>query len=61
MSITSEPIAENAADTGGKRRRRGKGLHQGEGRLAFLLLAPTLIMLAVIVGTRSSRPSINRS
>ncbi len=50
MSITSEPIAENAADTGGKRRRRGKGLHQGEGRLAFLLLAPTLIMLAVIVG-----------
>lgn len=52
MSITSEPIAENAADTGGKRRRRKKAttIRQGEGRLAFLLLGPTLIMLALIVG-----------
>jgi ABC-type sugar transport system permease subunit len=50
MSITSEPIAENAADTGGKRRRRGRSLHEGEGRLAFLLLGPTILMLALIVG-----------
>ncbi|GLY26704.1 sugar ABC transporter permease [Kineosporia sp. NBRC 101731] len=52
MSITSEPIAENAADTSGKRRRRKReqSLHTGEGRLAFLLLTPTLIMLTLIVG-----------
>jgi ABC-type sugar transport system permease subunit len=52
MSITSEPIAENAADIGGKRRRNKKkqSLRDGDNRLAFILLAPTLVMLALIVG-----------
>jgi ABC-type sugar transport system permease subunit len=51
MSIVSEPIAQDAAKPGkGWRRKRKSEIHQGEGRLAFMLIAPTLLLLALIVG-----------
>jgi ABC-type sugar transport system permease subunit len=53
MSIISESIAEDATtvNKGWRRRRRRKSeIHRGEGRLAFMLIAPTLLLLALIVG-----------
>lgn len=51
MSITAEQTEETPPDsTGNKRRGRRESLQAGDGRLAFLLLTPTMIMLALIVG-----------
>jgi ABC-type sugar transport system permease subunit len=51
MSVVSESIAEDATTTGkGWRRKRKSRVHAGEGRLAFWLIAPTLVLLALIVG-----------
>jgi ABC-type sugar transport system permease subunit len=45
-----EAVLENEQDDG-KRKRRGRGaINPGESRLAFLLIAPTILLLALIVG-----------
>jgi ABC-type sugar transport system permease subunit len=51
MSIVSESIAEDAAKpTKGRRGKRNNTIHNGESRLAFILIAPTILLLALIVG-----------
>jgi len=51
MSITSEQAEETPPDgTTGRRRGRRESLRSGDGRLALILLTPTMIMLALIVG-----------
>jgi ABC-type sugar transport system permease subunit len=47
----AEQVAENAAvPRKGRRGRQRDTIHSGEGRLAFLLISPTLVLLALIVG-----------
>ena len=50
MSITTEPAAVDAAKAPRRRGRRKESINPGETRLAIMLIAPTLIFLAVIVG-----------
>lgn len=50
MSITTEPVAADAANTPKRRRRQAKTLNDGQGRLAAILLAPTLLFLTIVVG-----------
>jgi ABC-type sugar transport system permease subunit len=44
------PIVENAEEESLKPRGRRKTIHSGEGRLAFLLVSPTIVLLGLIVG-----------
>jgi len=55
MSMTSEVDAENASRPARRIRRGQRGrpathAHAGEGRLALLLIGPTLLLLALVVG-----------
>jgi multiple sugar transport system permease protein len=52
MSVVSEPIALDAAATkkGRRGQRKKSQINRGEGRLAFLLIAPTILLLTLIVG-----------
>ena len=51
MSVTTESVAQDAKATKNRRGRRREGANtQGNGRLAFILVAPTLIFLGIIVG-----------
>jgi len=47
----AEQVAENAEVESQKpRRKRNKAIRTGEGRLAWMLVAPTIVLLALVVG-----------
>ena len=46
-----EKVVEDQQKGGGRRRRRGRGsINPGEARLALTLIAPTIVLLALVVG-----------